>query len=68
MNKLIAGLLLTLISTVSFAGAYRCTGYFNNVAIDPSITVKASKAAVAETKAKSRMKKDGIEVDYVVCK
>lgn len=68
MKKIIAGLALTLITTVSYAKPYVCTGYTDTTRIEPSITVNAAKAAVAETKAKDRMRKDGIEVAYVKCK
>ena len=68
MKKIIAGLALALITSVSYAKPFQCTGYTDAAVIEPSITVNASKAAVAETKAKDRMRKKGIEVAYVKCK
>ncbi|OQK17603.1 hypothetical protein AU255_06970 [Methyloprofundus sedimenti] len=68
MKKLIAGLALMLISSVTFAETFECTGYFNGAPVGPAIKVEASKTAVAETKAHDRMRKDGIKLDYVKCK
>ncbi len=68
MKKLIAGLVLILTSSVSYATSYTCTGYFEGSVVGEPIKVEASKVSVAETKAKSRLKKDGHKVSYVDCK
>ena len=69
MKKLIAGLVLMLITTASYAKTYECTGYIDGSSTEETtIKVQASKAAVAETKAYDRMKKAGTKVDYVKCK
>jgi len=68
MKKLIAGLVLMLISSVTFAGTYECTGYINGTPVGPAIKVEASKTPIAETKAYDRMRKAGTKVDYVKCK
>ena len=68
MKKLITGLVLLLASSVSYATTYVCTGYFEGSTVGEPIKVEASKAIVAETKAKSRLKKDGHKVSYVDCK
>ncbi|MFW5442952.1 MAG: hypothetical protein ACKE51_01420 [Methylococcaceae bacterium] len=68
MKKLITGIALMLISTVSYAIEFECTGYFNGSAVGESIKVNAAKEIVADTKAKSRFKKAGFKIDYVRCK
>jgi len=68
MKKIIAASVLTLISTVSYAKPFQCTGYVDGAKVEPTITVNAAKAAVAETKGKDRMRKTGQIVDYVKCK
>ncbi len=67
MKKLITGLVLILMSTVSYAKSFECTGYADGSAVGAPIKVNAAKAAVAETKAKARMKQEGKKVDYVKC-
>ena len=67
MKKLIVGLGLMLMTTVSYAETFVCTGYKDTVKVGESIKVNASKRSVAETKAKSRMKKAGLDVDFVQC-
>ena len=67
MKKLIAGLALMLITTVSYAKSYECTGYVDGKA-GPKLKVNASKTPVAEDKAYQRMLKAGTKVDYVKCK
>jgi hypothetical protein len=67
MKKLITGLVLMLLTTVSYAKTFECTGYADGSAIGAAIKVNAAKIAVAETKAKARMKKEGKKVDYVKC-
>ena len=68
MRKLIASLILMLATTVSFAGTYECTGYHYGSKVGEPLIVNASKATVAETKAKARLIKSGHKVDYVECK
>lgn len=68
MKKLIAGLVLILVSSVSYAETYVCTAYFEGSVVGEPIKVEASKASVAETKAKARLKKSGHKVGYVDCK
>ena len=68
MKKIITGLVLVLISTVSYATTYECTGYINESPVGESIKVNADKASVAETKAYDRMRKAGTKMDYVKCK
>ncbi len=68
MKKLIAFLVLMLITTVSFAKEYVCTGYLDGSVVGEPMKVNASKASVAETKAKARLKKAGIKASYVDCK
>ncbi len=68
MKNLIAGLILMLSTTISFAGTYECTGYHDGSKVGKPLTVNASKATVAETKAKARLIKSGLKVDYVECK
>lgn len=67
MKKLVTGLALMLITSVSYAKAYECTGYVKG-GTTPTITVNASKTPVAEDKAYQRMLKAGTKVDYVKCK
>ncbi|MCK4842058.1 MAG: hypothetical protein KAT04_09275 [Methylococcales bacterium] len=67
MKKLIVSLALMLISTASYAKTYNCTAYANGSVVGEPIKVNAAKASVAETKAKSRLKKAGVKVDYVQC-
>ena len=67
MKKLIAGLVLMLMATASFAKPYVCTGYIDGVQVGEAITVNASKTPVAEDKAYQRMLKAGAKVDYVKC-
>ncbi len=67
MKKITIGLALMLTASISYAKPYVCTGYYNDSAIGTPMTVNASKAAVAESKAKMRMQKAGIKVDYVQC-
>ena len=68
MKKIMIGLALMLISSVSYAKAYECKGYVDGVQVGETMKVNASKKAVAEAKAYSRMKKAKIDVDYVTCK
>ena len=68
MKKLIAGLVLMLATTASYATTYVCTGYYEGSVVGEPIKVEASKVSVAETKAKARLKKDGHKVNYVDCK
>ena len=67
MKKLIVGLALMLMTTVSYAKEFVCTGYLDGSQVGEPIKVNASKRAVAETKAKSRMDKAGLKVSYVQC-
>lgn len=67
MKKHIVGLALMLMTSVSYAKSFECTGYASGSAVGPAIQVNAAKAAVAETKAKARLKKEGKKVDYVTC-
>jgi len=68
MKKIIAALALTLISSVSYAQSYTCTAYTDSKQVGEPMKVNASKTAVAEAKAGSRLKKEGKKVDYVNCK
>lgn len=68
MNKLIAALALMLVTTVSYAKPYQCTGYIDAVKVGDTITVNASKTPIAEDKAYQRMLKAGTKVDFVKCK
>ena len=68
MKKLIAGLVLMLTATASYATTYTCTGWYDGSVVGEPIKLEASKASVAETKAKARLKKDGHKVSYVDCK
>ncbi len=67
MNKLILATALLLTSSLAYAEAYTCTGYIDGEAVK-TLTVNAFKASVAEEKAADRLKKQGIDVDYVACK
>jgi len=67
MKKMIVGFALLLTSTFSYATAYTCTAYTNGKVVE-TMTVNASKAVVAEEKAADRLKKKGVNVDYVACK
>jgi len=62
------GLALMLITSISYAKAYECKGYVDGNQVSETMTVNASKQAVAEAKAYSRMKKAKIDIDYVTCK
>lgn len=68
MKKLIAGLVLMLATTASYATTYTCTGWHEGSVVGEPIKLNASKASVAETKAKARFKKAGLKVSYVDCK
>ncbi len=68
MKRIIAGLALSLITSVSYAETFSCTGYIGGTATGEVLKVNAYKQTVAETKAASRLKKAGIKVDYVNCK
>ena len=68
MKKIIIGLTLMLISSISYAKAYECKAYVDGLQVGETMTVNASKVAVAEAKAYSRMKKAKIAIDYVTCK
>lgn len=68
MKKIIAGSVLMLITTASYATAYQCTGYVAGTQVGEPLTVQASKKAVAEAKAYSRFKKADIKVEYIDCK
>lgn len=68
MKKFIATLALMLLTSVSHAQAFVCTGYLDGSTAGDPITVNASKVSVAETKAYARMKKAGVKLDYVRCK
>ncbi len=67
MKKIIVGLALMLTASISYAKPYVCTGYYNGSAAADAITVNASKAPVAESKAKMRLEKAGLKIDYVQC-
>ncbi len=73
MKKIITALALTLISSITYAKPYSCTGYLDGKPIGDPIVVNASKTPVAEDKAYDRLlykngkkRKEGI--DYVQCK
>lgn len=68
MKKIIVALVLMLIVPVSYAKSFTCTGHFEGSPIGEKMKVNAAKAIVAETKGKSRLKKAGINVEYVRCK
>ena len=68
MKKLIAVLVLMLTSTASFSATFVCTAYLDGAVVGEPMKINASKATVAETKAKSRLKKAGVKVNYVDCK
>jgi hypothetical protein len=68
MKRIITGLVMLLVTTVSYAAAFECTGYKDGSPAGEPIQVHASKISVAETKALDRMKKNGQKVDYVKCK
>ncbi len=57
-----------LISSISYAKAYECKAYRDGDQVGETMTVNASKVAVAEAKAYSRMKKAKVAIDYVTCK
>lgn len=59
---------LMLITSVSYAKAYSCTGYLDGSPVGEAIKVNASKTPIAEDKAYDRMRKAKIKVDYVKCK
>ena len=67
MKKLIVGLALMLMTTVSYAKEFVCTGYLDGSQVGEQIKVNDSKRSVAETKAKSRMQKAGLKVGFVQC-
>jgi len=67
MKRMIIGVALLLTSSLSYATAYSCTAYLDGNVVE-KMTVNASKAVVAEEKAFDRLKKKGVEVDYVACK
>ena len=58
---------LMLTSSLAYAEAYTCTGYIDGEVVK-TLTVNAFKASVAEEKAADRLKKQGLNVDYVSCK
>ena len=68
MKKMIAGLLLTLVTTASYAKPYVCTGYLDGVQVGEPQKVNATKMPIAEDKAYDRLRKEKIKVDYVKCK
>lgn len=68
MKKIIIGFALMLISSVSYAKAYECKAYKDGKQVGETMTVNASKKAVAEAKAYSRLKKAKVAVDFVTCK
>lgn len=57
MKKIIFSLVLILVSTVSYAKTYKCTGYSDGKVVGESIKINASKTAIAETKAADRIRK-----------
>ncbi|HIG65018.1 MAG TPA: hypothetical protein EYQ43_05550 [Methyloprofundus sp.] len=67
MKKIITGLMMMLITSVSYAGIYKCTAYLDGAQAGPAIKVNASKTPIAETKAQDRMVKAGQKLDYVKC-
>ncbi|MBW6453958.1 MAG: hypothetical protein RQ733_07085 [Methyloprofundus sp.] len=67
MKKIIAGLTLSLITSVSYAETFNCTGYIDGKIAGETKKINADKKAVAEVKAASRLKKAGIKFDYVDC-
>ncbi|NOQ63989.1 MAG: hypothetical protein GQ582_05705 [Methyloprofundus sp.] len=68
MKKIIAAIALSLITSVSYAKPYKCTGYIDGEVAGGERIVNATKTPIAEDKAYSRLKKEGITVDYVACK
>ena len=68
MKKMIAGLLLMLVTTASYAKPYVCTGYLDGVQVGEPQKVNATKMPIAEDKAYDRLRKEKIKVDYVKCK
>ncbi len=68
MKNIILGLALSLITSVSYAKSFSCTAYIDGKTVGEAQKVNASKGAVAESKAASRLKKAGIKFDYVDCK
>jgi len=66
MKKIIAGVALMLLTSVSYAKSFTCTGWTDGKLIE-TIKVNAAKAAVAETKAADRMRKAKLKVEYVKC-
>ena len=71
MKKFIAGLVLMLITTVSYAKTYECIGYIDGAPVGKPLKVNATKTPIAEDKAYDRLltkEKVKIKVDYVKCK
>jgi len=68
MKKFIAGLVMMLITTVSYAKLYECDGYLDGVKIGETQKVNATKTPIAEDKAYDRLRKAKVKVDYVKCK
>ena len=71
MKRLIAGLVLTLITTASYAKTYECIGYKDGVQVGETLKINATKTPIAEDKAYDRFltkSKTKIKVDYVKCK
>jgi len=71
MKQLTAGLVLMLITTVSYAKAYECIGYIDGAPVGKPLKVNATKTPIAEDKAYDRFltkEKVKIKVDYVKCK
>ena len=68
MKKIITGLVLMLITTVSYAKEYRCIAYLDGAQVGEPLKVNATKTPIAEDKAYDRLRKEKIKVDYVKCK
>ena len=68
MKKIITGLVLMLITTVSYAKTYECTAYRDGAKVGEPLKVNATKTPIAEDKAYDRLRKEKIKVDYVKCK
>ena len=66
MKKITLTIALLLTSSVLYAKPYNCTAYFKEKVVE-KMKVNASKDVVAEEKAADRLRKKGVEVDYVQC-
>ncbi len=68
MNKIITGLVLMLMTTVSYANTYECKGYIDGDQVGEPQKVNATKTPIAEDKAYDRLRKAKFKVDYVRCR